>query len=444
MGMNNSRILGVVVLVGLLAGVAPYVWRHLPDWLASPPSSSPASTVQMPPAAAASTTTPAERAAKPAPGAPAAPGPTRAGDMPMASSDEPAIDGTGRRSSGASGGSAGATAGGGRANATGSRPPSNLYLAANAATWTRLDVAIDGPTRIRTGGEMAVGPSVIGASGFHAIVRQEDLVLPAAPYLSVIGRLCGPDGCSKPFAVGAGTLVCPSQIGSTGTLELWTNNFRGTRVAESRTVYSQASGGFYVYASPAAADACGRDAGARPGGDVAALSEGTTLARPEFVVSSRQGAWKPFFVPLGGALRFQATGQVRPSGNLRATGPEGIAVTDPTWWSYPGTSAIVVDVSHPLYVPDVPYQALIGRVCGASNCGAPFFIGRERTICAAEDLQDRLEVWINNTVAPKGMMEQRMPLTLQVFDLQARTGEYRFSLTGASRAACGNGAAGSR
>ena len=291
---------------------------------------------------------------------------------------------------------------------------------------------------------MAVGPSVIGASGFHAIVRQEDLVLPAAPYLSVIGRVCADDGCSKPFAIGAGTLVCPSQIGTTGALELWTNNFRGTRVAESRSVYSQASGGFYVYASPAGAEACGPDAGARTSGDVAALAEGATLARPEFVVSSRQGAWKPFFVPLGGAVRIQATGQVRPSGNLRATGPEGLAVTDPAWWSYPGTSAIVVDASHPLYVPDVPYQSLIGRVCGAARCGAPFLVGRERTVCAAEDLQDRLEVWINNTVAPKGLIEQTMPLTLQVFDLQARTGEYRFSLTGASRAACGNAAAGSR
>jgi hypothetical protein len=104
----------------------------------------------------------------------------------------------------------------------------------------------------------------------------------------------------------------------------------------------------------------------------------------------------------------------------------------------------VVDANHPLYVLDVPYQALIGRVCGSSRCGAPFLIGRERTVCAAEDLQDRLEVWINNTVAPKGLMEQAMPLTLQVFDLQARTGEYRFSLTGASRSACGNAAAGSR
>jgi hypothetical protein len=319
-----------------------------------------------------------------------------------------------------------------------SRQPTNLFLAANAATWTRLAVPIDGPTRLRTGGEMAVGATVLGATGFHAIVRPDDLVLPAAPYMSVIGRVCSADECSAPFAVGGGTLVCPAAVGMQGTLELWTNNFRVTRVAQSRSVYSQASGGFYVYASRAEPEAC---AGGSPANAAAAtLAEGTTLSRPEFVISARQGAWKPLFVPLGGAVRIRATGEMRPSGDLVPTGPDGIAVADPAAWTYPGTSTIVIDAAHPLYVPGVPYQALIARLCGASRCDAPFVVGRDRTVCAGADFQDRLEVWINNILVPKGIMEQTMPLSLQLLNVQARTGEYRFTLTGVPRSNCAAGA----
>lgn len=329
-----------------------------------------------------------------------------------------------------------------RGRATAAAPPReslDAFVAANAARWTRFDINVNAPTLLRAGGEMAFGAAEVGPDGFTAASRA-NLLLAAAPYMALIGRVCGLRECSKPFAIGRRTVVCPAVVG-TGSLELWTNNRVGTGGAPTPG-YSQASGGFYVYAEAAPPATCAEAAGPMSLSEIASsIPEGRTLDRPEFVISSRQGAWKPFFVPLGQPLRIRAVGEVRPGENVAGTDPDGIVVPNVASWSYPGTSQVVVDREHPLFDPRFPYQALIGRVCGPSECGPTVFVGRERTICAPPALRDHLELWINNIPTPRGLIGQTMPLTLHTLGVQTRSGEYRFNLTAMPAAACGDAGA---
>lgn len=445
--MNSTRILIVAIVIGVLVGTTPYWYPRVPGWWATyivPPATrtvvtAPASETAAAPATAAATT-PARGTAAPSAGGRVAATPAATGEepTPAAEADAEARAGSARRTSPTGAGAAGASA---AAPNTVVEAPSTAFFSANAPAWRRMPLEIAAPTRLRTGGEMALGPSMIRADGFHIDVPSADLVLASAPYMSVIGRLCGTDGCSKPFAIGTGAVVCPSRVGREGHLELWTNNYRGGRVEGSRSIYSQVSGGFYVYAEAVSEEACGGPVTSTAASGASMLAPGAMLAKPEFVLSSRQGSWKPFFVPLGGPIRIRATGEVRPHGNLVATGPEGIAVTGEQPWYYPGTFAVVVDANHRLFAPSLPYQALIGRLCDAAHCDAPFLVGRERTICPGPDVRDRLELWINNTMPPRGLIEQTMPLTLQYFDLQTRTGEYRFTIEGLDTSGCADAAA---
>ncbi len=169
--------------------------------------------------------------------------------------------------------------------------------------------------------------------------------------------------------------------------------------------------------------------------DALTLGAGRILDRPEFVISSSQSAWKPFFLPLDRPIRIRASGLMRPSVSAKATGPEGIVVSDGTRWVYPG-SALVVDREHPLFAPALPYQALIGRVCGASGCGLPFLVGTERTICAPALYQDRIDLSTNHVIEPPTLLARTMPLSMEIFGLQARDGEYRFTVSAGAPGAC--------
>jgi hypothetical protein len=74
-----------------------------------------------------------------------------------------------------------------------------------------------------------------------------------------------------------------------------------------------------------------------------------------------------------------------------------------------------------------PYQALIGRLCGATECGAAFLVGDEQIVCAKSPYDDHLELWINHIVGPPA----------DAFELlQRHGGEYRFELSGAPVGAC--------
>jgi hypothetical protein len=106
-------------------------------------------------------------------------------------------------------------------------------------------------------------------------------------------------------------------------------------------------------------------------------------------------------------------------------------------WSYPGARDVVVDADHRLFDGSMPYQALIGRLCGASGCSPTFLVGSERVICPLAPFDDRLELWINHIIQPAGLLGSQTPLSLDAFQLQTRRGAYRFEISRGPATACG-------
>jgi hypothetical protein len=317
----------------------------------------------------------------------------------------------------------------------------DVYLPGHVASWNRFDIDVTAPLVIQAGGQLTIGTDTSGPEGLQTSrakrlsVRPTDLPLPSAPYLGLIGRVCSRRGCSEPFYVGTRSVLCPGVVGE-GTLELWTNNRMLINGAPSRQNFSKTNGGFSIYADAAPASACGGPDTAADvtGPDAAALAAGETLTRSEFRINSSQNAWKPFFLPLDRPVRIRATGTMRPRSNLDATGPEGIPVPQVPSWSYPGSTQVVVDATHPLVHPSMPYQALIGRVCGVDSCGAPFLVGRQRDVCAEPMYRNRLELWINLIVMP---LAESGETTLEGLAQQARVGQYQFTVSAAPAGACG-------
>jgi len=263
----------------------------------------------------------------------------------------------------------------------------------------------------------------------------------SAPYLALIGRVCSAERCSEPFTVGSSFVVCPSDLKISGDLQLWTNNYVQVDGRQTSSTYSNAVGGYTFYVEAAPDDLCA--AGARRVPDPAssidaqALAAGQTLRNPGFVISASQSTWKPFFVPLSSALVIRSSGSMQPRGGAASTGPLGIVVPPGTAWSYPGDRDLKVDNEHRLLNPTLPYQALIGRLCGQTECSAPFLVGTQHTICPMPGFADRLELWINHIIGPNGLLGSNTPLTLDTLTVQARRGEYRFELTRAPSSACG-------
>ncbi len=326
------------------------------------------------------------------------------------------------------------------------------YLAGNMNRWTAYDVTVTQPTVIRAGGSVSTGSDTSGPGGLSrsnyermlrtSATRQNARVSDAAPYLSLIGRVCSDDECSPPFVVGSATVVCPADLKTSGRLQLWTNNYIKVGGSQTLTNYSIVTGGFSITTEPASASACATG----PGHGVALplpslpADPGDALRRPEFVVSSSQTSWKPFFLPMDAPMLVRATGSVRPRESAQATGPDGVPV-DRTPWTYPGSPTTAVDADHPLFAPALPYQALIGRFCGADTCGAPFLVGHERTVCPAAPYTDHLELWINLAGASPGLLGSQTPLTMQTLELQTRLGAYTFAVSRGEAARCTSAAA---
>ena len=304
------------------------------------------------------------------------------------------------------------------------------------------------PLRLRAGGVVNTPDDASGPEGLRGSVYERALerrrvsksserVMPSGPYLALIGRVCLEGVCSNPFLVGSTRLLCPSEFGAEGRLQLWTNNY--VQVEGTRTLnrFSGATGGFAIYAEPAPPDACGAVAsGATSAPDLAALSAGQVLKKPEFIVSSSQTTWKPFFLPLTMPLRVAATGLMQPRGGARSTGPEGIRVPEQARWVYPGTSDLVVDGQNRLYDSRFPYQALIGRTCGSQGCSQAFLLGRDSTVCPSAGYADRLELWINHIMRPESMLGTQLSVSMEALEMQGRRGEYRFEVSRAPASAC--------
>jgi hypothetical protein len=330
----------------------------------------------------------------------------------------------------------------------------DFYLPGRLATWTSYNVNVAAPIVIRAGGRLVAGNDSTGPNGLTTSNFERTLenrrpaptanqrVLQSAPYLALIGRICSGDLCSDPFVVGSNAVVCPDDLKVTGNLQLWTNNYIRVDGAQTSLNYSSVFGGYSFYVEPAPAGLCGtgasRSATASSPRDAAALAAGEVLRNPEFRISSSQSSWKPFFLPLSEPLLLRANGAVRPRGGAEATDPDGLVVPPGEAWSYPSARDLVIDDAHRLFDARLPYQALIGRLCGQNSCGQTFLVGTERVVCPSATYNDRIELWMNHIISPAGLLGTQTPLTLDAFDLQTRQGEYRFEVSRAPRGACGS------
>jgi hypothetical protein len=313
------------------------------------------------------------------------------------------------------------------------------FVAGNRQDWTGFDIFFDRPLMVRAGGAVRSGDLLSGPAGVPApptpgVVRRDVRVMPDAPHLALIGRVCSSETCTPPFVVGARTLLCPSKLGVAGELQFWTNNYVQVDGYQTLRSFTDVAGGYRFEVEPAEDEACDAPPSSAPPRSYAeALDRGEVITSPSFTVSARQNAWKPFFLPVDRPLHIRARGEMSPYERTKPTGPDGIVVPDGPSWTYPGTKTVIIDNEHPMIVRSLPYQALIGRLCGASGCGEPFLVGSERIVCPNPSLSERLELWINHIIARSGDLQ--VPFADLTF--QGRRGEYRFEVTNAPPGACG-------
>lgn len=326
-------------------------------------------------------------------------------------------------------------------------PPSH-YLPGNTTEWMTFGIRVQGPTVVLARGSVATPDDSSGPNGvtnanrerqpqFAPAAGRNERALDSAPYLSLIGRICANGRCTPPFFIGTGAVLCPSELQMTGELQVWTNNYVRELGVETVNPHRAANGGFYLHGEPAPAESCAGAATA-PGPSAPALAPGTVMRKPEFRIANSQTFWKPFFLPMGGAMIVRASGTIEASGPAPATTPDGVVVpADKRWWARTNPAGGPGSGEGRLFVDDLPYHALIGRVCGAEGCGQPFLVGRERVLCPAAPYTDRLELWINRVIRAPRMLERQTPLTFEMFEVQTRKGGYAFEVAPAGAGACG-------
>jgi len=320
------------------------------------------------------------------------------------------------------------------------------YVPGNGHGWSEYGISVTRPLLVRAGGVLRVGSDTAGPSGlarsqFQAGLESRGLagarVVPAAPFLALIGRLCSDQLCSAPFVVGTQSVICPNRIGLEGQLQLWTNNYVQVDGFQTLLTYSRATGGYSFYAEPADGTACGDPPPAAVTSNLT-VAPNTVLRDPGFVISSSQTAWRPFFLPLDQPLVMRASGQMRPRVGATPTGPEGIVVpAGVEEWSYPGARQVRVDRTSILTAPGLPFQALIGRLCGSSGCGAVFAVGASRTLCPTSGYDGHLELWVNYTERPSGLASGSQNQIFDALSRQLRQGQYEFEIAPAPAGACG-------
>jgi hypothetical protein len=314
-------------------------------------------------------------------------------------------------------------------------PPSH-YLPGNTTAWTTYEIRVQGPTVVLSRGTIGTptdssGPNGLNESrrestpGFEPAPGRNERVLDSAPYLSLIGRVCSQGKCSPPFFVGTGAVLCPSELQMTGELQLWTNNYVREQGVETVNPYRTVSGGFYLHGEPAPATSCETTTHAAARHNAPALAPGSVLRKPEFRIAASQTFWKPFFLPLDQPLAIRASGNIEVRGVRAPIAPVGIA-----------TAPSGTDPRSQLYAPDLPYGALLGRLCRVDVCDPPFVIGRERTICPREAGGRHLELWINHLISLPKPDDPNRPPTFHIFEWQGRSGEFTFEVEGV-RTGCG-------
>ncbi len=133
----------------------------------------------------------------------------------------------------------------------------------NLRGWIGYGVSFDQPLLVRAGGELRAGDEISGPNGLRdqrpagrSAPDTRVRVVPGAPYLALIGRVCSTEECSAPFVIGAHAVLCPSSLGLTGDLQLWTNNYVQVDGYQTLASYAASAGGYRFQAEPAPANAC--------------------------------------------------------------------------------------------------------------------------------------------------------------------------------------------
>jgi hypothetical protein len=306
-------------------------------------------------------------------------------------------------------------------------PPAR-YLPGNTTEWTTFDIRVQGPTVVLARGTIATPTDSASPNGLTESHRERvpdfapepgrnERALDTAPYLSLIGRICSRGRCTPPFFIGTGAVLCPSELQMTGELQLWTNNYVRELGIETVNPFRTVNGGFYLHGEPAPAGSCDTPTGATAGTVATTLTPGTVLRKPEFRIASSQAFWKPFFLPLDQPLLVRASGAMEVRGIRAPIGPAGI----------PEPPAIA-DALTQLYAPELPYGALIGRLCRDDACDPPFVIARERAICPQQSSGRHLELWINHLITVPRPEDPRRPPTFHIFEWTGRSGEFSFEI----------------
>jgi hypothetical protein len=261
----------------------------------------------------------------------------------------------------------------------------DLLVYPTMQTWQSFGVRLESPLVVKAygyvisqdGGEVQSTPDGVYEDGLPAGLRRVVPLLPTAPYLAFVGRVCNEASCGNPFFIGRETVLCPQQLGS-GVLEFNVNEFGAA------SFWGDNSGGYRFELSSARLDAC-------PAQMRYAFFTGKT-------VTVKGSAWQRTGLSLDRPLKLDSTGKVYAGSTQRYATPDGLDIK--VFSSAPEFSG--EQAGRPRLPYDSPFLSLIGRLCeqetvaGDDKCGEPFFVGSESTLCPATIGKGKLQLAIHD------------------------------------------------
>lgn len=286
------------------------------------------------------------------------------------------------------------TRNGGDANRSGAiQIKPDLLVHPTIHTWQSFGVRLESPVVIKAygyvvsqdGGEVQSTPDGVYEDGLPAGLRGFVPLLPTAPYLALVGRVCNEGSCGNPFFIGRETVLCPQQLGS-GVLEFNVNELGAA------SFFGDNSGGYRFEVSSARPDAC-------PAQMRYAFFTGRT-------VTVKGSEWQRTGLSLDRPLKLNSTGKVYAGSTQRYATPDGLDIK--VFSSAPEFRG--EQAGRPRLPYDSPFLSLIGRLCqqeigdhpGDDKCGEPFFVGSESTLCPATIGKGKLQLAIHGLYYPFG------------------------------------------
>jgi hypothetical protein len=267
------------------------------------------------------------------------------------------------------------------------------------------------------------------------------LAVPAANYLQLVARVCSPDEtrttylerpkhpCSDWIPLKKKSVLCPQNLG-TGEVHFLINPLvwgeTGWSDPEAHIAGRPLIGGYTISTGPAPSSACaGNIPAANVHSEASAIIEGQVIHLPVNRIESTSETWQPVLASLTKPIQIRASGRMQPRAeSALISGPEGVEGS-----AQNGVTFDVSNVWTRAKVPELPYQALIGRLCrGVNNCGTPFLVGQNALLCSP-DPQSHLELWAN-------LSDHELSKHHHYINVTRRRGVYTFEISGATAADC--------